>query len=437
VIFLKNKVNLFCIVLYAALCLGFVFINFTPSDNVVYFIIAYSLGFIIVVVLYFKNRDSHNISFTEILFITVSLKIILLFAAPVTSNDYSRYLWDGKVQATGINPFIYAPGDKELEFLQDDKIFPLITYKEIKTIYPPFAQIIFFLNQVLFSGSLFGLKIFFLIFDIGVLVFLCKILLLLKLNANYILIYALSPLILFEIILNVHVDILLLFFLTGSIYFIFNGKYNLSFLMLGFSVMSKFYSAIFLPLFIFELFKSGNSKKIISCVLFFSAPLLLLLIYYNGISDMLGVMQNYESNWYFNALPFKAVAELFSSFGIENHLIVRMLFKSIFVFLLLYYSFSSKPFINKIAVIFFIYFFLNTTVYPWYLIPLSIMLVINFNYTFLFWTGIIGLTNLTVFEYLKTGVWSDNNYILFIEYILLPVLFIYEYRKNTILKKAF
>ncbi|MDQ3194426.1 MAG: hypothetical protein M3P82_05435 [Bacteroidota bacterium] len=429
-LFLKDKINLYCAIAYSVICFIFVFENFTPPDKVIYYIIAYTLGFIISVFLFFRNKNSSNISFAEIITVTVTLKIILIFAAPVTSNDYTRYLWDGKVQAAGINPFKYAPEDKELDFLQDDQLYPLITYKEIKTIYPPFAQIIFLINQFLFSGSVAGLKFIFLICDIGVIFFLYKILLFLKLNTNLILLYALSPLILFEIILNVHVDILLLFFLTGCIYYCLKNSFNISFFMLGFSVMSKLYSLIFVPVLIYQYISLGNKKLFITIIIFFALPFLMIAPYYNGFGEITGVINNYDSHWYFNAMPFKSVAEIFHYFGMVDHQVIRTGFRILFVIILLYYSFSSKPFFNKLFYIIFFYFFLNTTVYPWYLIPLSMILVINFNYSFLFWTGIIGFTNLTVYVYLKSGVWEDNKYVLLCEYLILSALFIFENIKN-------
>lgn len=434
-LFLKDKINLFCIAAYSAVCLIFVFVNFSPPDKVLYFIIAYSLGFIISVFLFFRNKSRQNISFIEILTVTILLKMILLFVNPVTSNDYARYIWDGKVQAAGINPFKYAPGDKEVKFLEDDKIYSLITYKEIKTIYPPFAQIVFLLNQLLFSGSVSGLKIIFLLFDTGVIWFLYKILLVLKINTNSILLYALSPLILFEIILNAHVDILLLFFLTGCIYYCLTKQFYLAYLMLGFSVMAKLYSLIFLPLMIYQFINLENPRKLIFGLFFFALPFLLIFYYFDGFFEILGVVKNYDSHWYYNALPFKAVAEIFQFLGMVDHQIIRLVFRILFLITLLYYSFSSKPFLSKLVFIMFFYFFLNTTVYPWYLLPLSMMIVINFNYTFLFWTGIIGLTNFTVYEYLNTGVWADNNYILGIEYAILTALFIFEYKKRSRLIK--
>jgi alpha-1,6-mannosyltransferase len=62
------------------------------------------------------------------------------------SSDIYRYVWDGKVQAAGINPYRYFPANQALAFLRDDTIFPHInTADTANTIYPPVAQFFFLL----------------------------------------------------------------------------------------------------------------------------------------------------------------------------------------------------------------------------------------------------------------------------------------------------
>ena len=67
-----------------------------------------------------------------------------MVAPPFLSTDIYRYVWDGKVQGAGINPFRYIPADRHLAFLRDTGIYPHINRRDsAHTIYPPGAQIIF------------------------------------------------------------------------------------------------------------------------------------------------------------------------------------------------------------------------------------------------------------------------------------------------------
>ena len=42
-------------------------------------------------------------------------RLSLLFFPPYLSDDIYRYVWDGRVQAAGINPYRYIPADAALE----------------------------------------------------------------------------------------------------------------------------------------------------------------------------------------------------------------------------------------------------------------------------------------------------------------------------------
>src|SRR5262245_12843442 len=44
----------------------------------------------------------------------IGLPLAAGFAPPRTSDDLYRYLWDGRVQANGIDPYSYAPAAPEL-----------------------------------------------------------------------------------------------------------------------------------------------------------------------------------------------------------------------------------------------------------------------------------------------------------------------------------
>ena len=54
------------------------------------------------------------------------MRLALLFVEPYLSTDIYRYVWDGRVQAAGINPYRYMPIAPELAHLRDAAIFPNI-----------------------------------------------------------------------------------------------------------------------------------------------------------------------------------------------------------------------------------------------------------------------------------------------------------------------
>ncbi len=79
-----------------------------------------------------------------VLAVAAALRALLLTEPPLLSSDIYRYVWDGRVQAAGINPYLYVPADPALTALRDASVYPLINRADYAhTIYPPFAQLVF------------------------------------------------------------------------------------------------------------------------------------------------------------------------------------------------------------------------------------------------------------------------------------------------------
>ena len=57
----------------------------------------------------------------------ILLRAYVLLFDPFLSSDIYRYVWDGRVQAAGFNPYRYFPAHETLAFLRDGAIFPHIT----------------------------------------------------------------------------------------------------------------------------------------------------------------------------------------------------------------------------------------------------------------------------------------------------------------------
>lgn len=133
-------------------------------------------------------------------------RLSLIFVAPNLSSDIYRYIWDGRVQAAGINPYRYIPADERLAFLRDDTIYPRINRGDYApTIYPPVAQAIY-LVVTRVSESVTWMKTAMVLFEMVTV--LATILLLgsLSLPPERVLIYAWHPLVVWEIAGNGHID---------------------------------------------------------------------------------------------------------------------------------------------------------------------------------------------------------------------------------------
>ena len=88
-----------------------------------------------------------------------SVRATFLFVPPIGSEDLYRYIWDGKVQAAGINPYRYATNALELTPLHGEIQSRLPNREDIKTPYFPFAQVVFRLAYALSGEAVWGIKV--------------------------------------------------------------------------------------------------------------------------------------------------------------------------------------------------------------------------------------------------------------------------------------
>jgi alpha-1,6-mannosyltransferase len=134
---------------------GFVLVALSPV--VLYFLFAASFegfvaaavaqGAVYAVAVFIVLRHSFGRGALAVVFIAAVLARAIALPAPaLLSTDVARYVWDGRVQAAGVNPYRYVPADPQLASLRDAAIYPRINRADYAvTIYPPVAEMMFFL----------------------------------------------------------------------------------------------------------------------------------------------------------------------------------------------------------------------------------------------------------------------------------------------------
>jgi len=162
-----------------------------------------------------------------ILVAAVAMRLALVFVEPYLSTDIYRYVWDGRVQAAGINPYRYVPSAPELTHLRDAVIYPNINRAGYAvTIYPPMAQAIF-LAVTRLGESVLAMKLGLIACEAATVVVVLALLDRQGISGTRIAAYAWHPLPVWEIAGSGHVDVVmcallmvgLLLFLHGRILF--------------------------------------------------------------------------------------------------------------------------------------------------------------------------------------------------------------------------
>jgi alpha-1,6-mannosyltransferase len=133
-------------------------------------------------------------------------RIPFLMMPPGPDDDIHRYLWDGRVQRLGYNPYSVIPADPALAPLHTPETLGL-NNPEVPSPYPAGAQL-FFRAVTAIHESIFAFKIAFVVCDIAIVLLLLNLLRRSGQGEHWVLAYAWHPLVATNVVSSGHVDIL-------------------------------------------------------------------------------------------------------------------------------------------------------------------------------------------------------------------------------------
>ena len=256
--------------------------------SVLYFIAVF-------LVIKFMDRSDPLWKLTGIIifFFAIIFRLCLVPSDPsVLSRDMYRYIWDGRVQQDGINPYRYPPQADELEHLRENQIYPKINRKDYPTLYPAGAQIFFRLFYALVGSSVTAYKGIMVFFDIVTLLVLTALLRAYDFNASRIIVYAWNPLVIFEIAYSGHLEGLTVFLMVTALYLYTIHQKTPATMMLALSAAVKLYPALLLAAFL-------NRGTRIKGITTFSATIIFLYLPFWGAGGKIsGFLPVYLKNPY-------------------------------------------------------------------------------------------------------------------------------------------
>ena len=182
--------------------------------------------------------------------VAIALRVLLLTAPPILSSDIYRYVWDGRVQAAGINPYRYVPADPALASLRDPVVYPQINRAGYaRTIYPPLAEVVFAVAGRV-SDNVTGMRLVMLGFEAVGIICLLRLLPLAGLPGERILIYAWNPLALWSFANDGHVDAIAVGLLGLALLLRARHKDGWAGAALAGAVLAKFFPLVVAPAFL-------------------------------------------------------------------------------------------------------------------------------------------------------------------------------------------
>jgi hypothetical protein len=175
--------------------------------------------------------------------VAILLRVYVLLFDPLLSSDIYRYIWDGRVQAAGINPYRYFPADPALASLRDAAIFPHINRVDTAaTIYPPVAQF-FFLIVTRFGENVTTMRLAMLACDAVSVALIMLFLRQMDQPVTRVIAYLWHPLPLWEIANGGHVDALMVALMLSGLWVAMTGKALRGVALIAFSALVKPYVA--------------------------------------------------------------------------------------------------------------------------------------------------------------------------------------------------
>lgn len=392
--------------------------------------------------LFYKLVQLTKWNFKFLVVIAVIFRLVFLFAMPNLSQDFYRFIWDGRMILQGMNPYLFTPES----FISMGK-FPIAQAQELYngmgilngshyTNYPPVKQFIFAIAALFAGKSILGSAVVFRIFiiaaDIGTLYFGKKLLEKFNMPVHKIFWYLLNPFIIIEMTGSLHFEGIMIFFLVFSLYLIYSGKWKIAAVLFALSISVKLIPLMFMPLFYQWFMKKQYGLRILISfyLIIIVTTILLFLPFYSSefISNYSQTVALWFGQFEFNAsLYYIARAVGYSITGYNEIATIGKFIPIIVIIILLLITFfrsnkTMRQLLAAMLLISTIYYFTSTTIHPWYLSTLLILSVFT-NYKFpLIWSFMIVLSYLAY----ANNDNSENLWVIGLEYLAVYSVFIWE-----------
>ncbi|RED99423.1 glycosyltransferase family 87 protein [Marinoscillum furvescens] len=325
---------------------------------------------------------------------------LLFFHLPTLSDDIYRFLWDGYLLHTDLDPYLYTPelliSHEALPASIPTELYSRLNSPGYFTIYPPSNQLIFWLATWsddwltatnVIRGCLVGAE-------------LVSLFLLRKLLANFQLSrhlanwYWLNPLIILEFTGNIHFEGIVIAFLLLTIYFWQVHRPVLTGLALGLAAGTKLLPLIYLPAL---LFRTSRKSGILACGIAILVFIIVMAPMVSGafIQSMSTSLELYVRKFEFNASLYfvlRSIGYWIKGYNIINTLgpaLAALTAISIFTWA---WQARTRPVPLVLLGSLTIYLLLATTVHPWYVLPLIPLGILSGLYYPIVWSAMVFVT---------------------------------------------
>lgn len=330
--------------------------------------------------------------------------LCLGFIVPYTSNDAERYLWDGAVFLSGLDPYMVAPNDPRAAELR--VIWPTPEeHANYPTLYPPGGLTLFALCAL--AGPTYGIWVWKFLTSLALILTLIisyKLLHLRKLAHHFYLI-ALSPLLLFETQIGAHLDIFSVLGIVAALWCLEKEKILWAAIIIGLSATTKFLPAILIGPYLFYL----HPKRALT--LFLGAAGTWLSLYGIMFSlgyKPLGLLPTFFEKWRGGAPLFPILEAVQNTLNLSSRsFMIGLGFMAILGFSLSAWLARNRNINIALSLAISVPLLLSPVLFPWYLLTLVPLLALRPSYTVLAAVTLAPLSYIVLNRWLYEGVWAQ------------------------------
>lgn len=378
-------------------------------------------------------------------YLALALRLVFIAAIPNLSQDFYRFIWDGRLILSGLNPYLTTPDNL---MISQPNLFPQMKtlFEGMRALsaghysnYPPLHQLPFILAAIISKHSILGsvvvLRLLLIGADIGILFFGKKLLRKLQLPTRNIYWFILNPLVIIELTGNLHFEGLMLFFFVMALYYVHTKKWHLAALTMALSIAVKLVPILSLPLFLNKL---GWKKSI---RFYLTVGIVFMLLFAPFLKD--NFLENYSATigLWFSKFEFNASFYYLLNWGLETILnfelihsmgIIVVSFIGLqIIYQLLQNKTKTTALITTVLWVFTGYYLISTTVHPWYIISLLLLSIFTpFKFARVWSYSLI----LSYFAYHQFSV-EEKGVILCLEYLPVLGLLAWELWNQRMLRK--
>ncbi|MBI3292750.1 MAG: hypothetical protein HYZ73_08095 [Elusimicrobia bacterium] len=356
----------------------------------------------------------------------------LCFSPPSLSDDIYRYLWEGRVQLAGFNPYESPPNDPALSFLRNEH-YTGINNKHVRSIYPPAMQGLYRLAAWL-SPTIFSQKFLFLIGDVAVLGLLLLMLPVWGRDPRWITVYAWNPLVLVEFAGSGHNDSWGIFWLLLGVWLWQRRRFTAgATVAMAIGTLTKWIPLFtLLPLTVWK--RRGISPQPPERHLQGSSLLLFCVVIGLGWLPFLGASRwllqgsfHYGTHWTFNAGLFDLAQRVLVNGALTKTILgIELLLSGVWLVIhrqergLLWYAFVMLG-AGLLC---------SPVVHPWYVVWIIPFLCFYPRPGWILFSGLVVLSYVVLLRYDLTKTWELDPWVRVVEYVPLYMALLWPWLRR-------